>query len=111
MKHHVLDMMAMLAEVQQHAVALLLLVYDCMDAVQHLHCCLVQSAVGPGGTEQAALVVSTVLQHLQQACVWQRQQKNWCCGWLRLTAWPPCGAAEEARSIITITGTARKSPA
>ena len=78
LEDHVLNVMAVLVHVQQRAVALLLLGHDCVDAAEDLHCCMVEPAVGPGGTEQAALVGGTVLQHLLQACVWQRQQEGWC---------------------------------
>jgi hypothetical protein len=69
------DVPAMLVQVQQHAVHLLLLGEGCFDAALHQHSCLVQPTVGSGSAEQAALVVScTALQHAQQAGVWQRQQ-------------------------------------
>jgi hypothetical protein len=41
------------------------------DAAGSQHCRLVQPAVSPCGTEQAALIVSTALQYRQQACIWQ----------------------------------------
>ena len=48
---------AMPAQLRQHAVQLLLMADICRDVTQRCRSCLVQPAVGPGGTEQAALVI------------------------------------------------------
>jgi hypothetical protein len=73
------DMAAVPVQVLQHTVHLLLLRHSCADAVQRCYSGLVQPAVGPGGTEQAALVIScTALQHCQQAGVRQGQQREVC---------------------------------
>lgn len=58
-------MLAMVCHVQQHTVHLLLLMQHSPDAAEGLHGCLVQCAVGPRSTEQAAMVVSAAVQHCQ----------------------------------------------
>jgi hypothetical protein len=67
--------LAMLAQVQQHAIRLMLCAQGGVDAAQRCYSCLVQPAVGPGGNDQAA-VVAAPLQHCQQAGVWQVQQSE-----------------------------------
>jgi hypothetical protein len=65
------------AKVREHAIHLPLLGHDCCYAALGQHGHLVQPAVGPGCTKQAALVVCcTALQHRQQAGVWQCQQQG-----------------------------------
>jgi hypothetical protein len=48
--------LAVLGEEQQHIIHLLLFGYGSRDALQRVQSCLVQSAMGSGSTEQAALV-------------------------------------------------------
>jgi hypothetical protein len=70
----VANVLAVLAEVQQHTIQLLLVVHMDCDAAESPQGCLMQPAVRPGSAEQAALTVSsTALQHCQQAGVWQVQ--------------------------------------
>jgi hypothetical protein len=65
------------AEVQQHAVCLLLSVPDCCNAAQGQRSSLMQPAVGSGSAEHTALVIGcTALQHRQQAGVRQRQKQT-----------------------------------
>jgi hypothetical protein len=64
------NVLAMVGQVPQHTANMLLCKHS-FDAVSSQCNCLVQPAVGPGSTEQAAGVVSTAAQHRNQAGVWE----------------------------------------
>jgi hypothetical protein len=70
-------MLAVFAQVVQHTVQLLLLGYCDCHAAQRCHSCLVQLAVGPGSTEQAAMVICCkALQDINQALARQCEQQG-----------------------------------
>ena len=64
-------MMAVVEEVHNRAVDVLLGSAVCCYVAKRQHSCLVQPAVGPCSAGQADSVVSTALKHCQQAGVWQ----------------------------------------
>jgi hypothetical protein len=77
LREHVLTVPA---QVRHHTIHLLLLRQMYCDAAKSHISCLAQPAVGPGRTEQAALVVCCkVLQCQQQAGVWQLYQRERLC--------------------------------
>jgi hypothetical protein len=72
-KINVEDVLAMVGHVLLYAVYLTLMHYSFYTAGCQ-GSCLVQPAVGPGSTEQAARVITAVAQHQKQAVAWQLQQ-------------------------------------
>jgi hypothetical protein len=55
------EMLAVPVHVQQHTVLFLLLLQPNLDTANSHNGCLVQSAVGAGSAQQAALVIDTAL--------------------------------------------------